>query len=108
MDRFRGLRAGAFHQVADRRIVDELRIREKEMPNDVALADWVKVVQAEKLEEHGERVAFLKSKHGLDHGYGNLVAHSAAGGGATSRGEDPVAAQYEGAKAPLRPAYDQA
>jgi predicted transport protein len=71
-----------------------------------SLADWVKLVQAEKLEKHGERVTFLKSKHGLGHGYANLVAHSVAGGGTPSRGEDPVAAQYEGAKAPLRPAYD--
>ena len=70
------------------------------------LAAWVKLVQAEKLEKHSARVAFLKSKHGLGHGYANLVAHSVAGGGTPSRGEDPVAEQYAGAKAALRPVYD--
>jgi hypothetical protein len=68
---------------------------------------WVKIVQAEKLAKHGEQVAFLKSKHGLGHGYANLVAHSVAGGGTLSRGEDPVAEQYAGAKASLRPIYDK-
>lgn len=70
------------------------------------LAAWVKLVEAEKLEKHSEKVAFLKTKHGLGHGYANLVAHSAAGGGTPSRGDDPVAAQYAGTKAPLRPIYD--
>lgn len=69
------------------------------------LAAWVKLVQAEKFEKHSERVAFLKSKHGLGHGYANLVAHSVAGGGAPSRGDDPVGAQYTGPKAALRPIY---
>lgn len=67
---------------------------------------WVKIVQAENLGKHGENVAFLKSKHGLGHGYANLVAHSVAGGGTLSRGDDPVAEQFTGAKAALRPIYD--
>lgn len=67
---------------------------------------WVKIVQAQKLAKHGEMVAFLKSKHGLGHGYANLVAHSVAGGGTLSRGDDPVAEQFAGAKAALRPIYD--
>ncbi len=67
---------------------------------------WVKLVQAEKLGKHGEMVSFLKSKHGMGHGYANLVAHSVAGGGTFTRGDDPVAEQYAGAKAALRPIYD--
>jgi len=67
---------------------------------------WVRIVQAQKLARHGEMVAFLKSKHGLGHGYANLVAHSVAGGGTLSRGDDPVAEQFAGAKAALRPIYD--
>ena len=67
---------------------------------------WVKVVQAQKLAKHGEVVAFLKSKHGLGHGYANLVAHSVKGGGTLSRGDDPVGEQFAGAKAALRPIYD--
>jgi hypothetical protein len=70
------------------------------------LAAWVKLVRTEKLEKHSAMVAFLKSKHGLGHGYANLVAHSVAGGGAPSRGDDPVAEQYAGVKASLRPIYD--
>lgn len=70
------------------------------------MAAWVKLVQAEKLGRHGEMVSFLKTKHGLGHGYANLVAHSVAGGGTLSRGDDPVAEQYAGAKAALRPIYD--
>ena len=67
---------------------------------------WVRLVQGEKLAKHGEMVAFLKSKHGMGHGYANLVAHSVAGGGTLSRGDDPVAEQYAGAKGGLRPIYD--
>ncbi|MBP6704731.1 MAG: DUF4287 domain-containing protein [Vicinamibacteria bacterium] len=70
------------------------------------MAAWVKLIQAEKLGKHGEMVSFLKTKHGLGHGYANLVAHSVAGGGTLSRGDDPVAEQYAGAKAALRPIYD--
>ena len=70
------------------------------------LAAWVKLVQAAKLDKHGAMVAFLKSKHGLGHGYANLVAHSVLGGGAPSRGDDPVGEQYAGPKAALRPIYD--
>lgn len=71
-----------------------------------SMAEWVKLVQAERLPKHGAMVAFLKSKHGLGHGYANLVAHSVTGGGTLTRGEDPVAEQYGGAKASLRPIYD--
>jgi hypothetical protein len=71
-----------------------------------SLAGWVKLVRAEKLEKHSAVVAFLKSEHHLGHGYANLVAHSAAGGGTPSRGDDPVAEQYGGVKTALRPIYD--
>lgn len=67
---------------------------------------WVKLVQGEKLAKHSEMVSFLKSKHGLGHGYANLVAHSVAGGGTLTRGDDPAADQYAGAKAGLKPIYD--
>lgn len=68
--------------------------------------EWIKLVKAEKFAKHGEVVAFLKAKHGVGHGYANLIAHSVAGGGAPSHGDDPVGEQYAGAKAPLRPIYD--
>jgi len=71
------------------------------------LGAWIKIAKASKRARHGELVAFLKSEHGLTHGYANLVAHrtlkSAAGDAAP---DDLVATQYSGKKAGLRPIYD--
>jgi hypothetical protein len=66
----------------------------------------VRVVEAAKLAKHGERAAFLKTKHGLGHGDANLVAHAVKGGGELMRGHDSVADPYSGAKASLKPIYD--
>ena len=46
-----------------------------------SIDQWMKIVGAQKPEKHGEVVAFLKSKHGVGHGYANLIAHSVKGGG---------------------------
>jgi len=68
------------------------------------LAQWLKLTQARKGEKHGQVVKWLKSEHGLTHGFASLIAHetlkSDAGPG------DLVAAQYAGKKAALRPIYD--
>lgn len=82
-------------------------IRNLEEKTGKSMAAWVKVVEAARLAKHGERVAFLKTRHGLGHGYANLVAHAVAGGGELTRGDDPVAAQYSGSKAGLKPIYDE-
>ncbi len=74
------------------------------------LAQWVKIAKGSKLEKHGQIVKFLKSDHGMTHGFANLVAaeslgsisHPADGGG----GDDLVAGQYAGDKAKLKPIYD--
>ncbi len=71
-----------------------------------SIDQWMKIVGAQKLEKHGDVVAFLKSKHGVGHGYANLIAHSVKGGGAPSHGEDPLGEQFKGPKAVLRPIYD--
>ena len=71
-----------------------------------SIDQWIKVVGASKLEKHGEVVAFLKTTHGVGHGYANLIAHSVKGGGAPSHGDDPLGEQYKGPKAALRPIYD--
>ena len=73
------------------------------------LPQWLKVASASKLSKHGEIVKLLKTEHGMTHGFANLVAHHAlraAGGGAGGASDDPVAAQYAGPKADLRPVYD--
>lgn len=67
------------------------------------LADWLKIINAEGLEKHGQVVAFLKT-HGVTHGFANLIASKAL---ATDQQEDPVAAQYSGPKAGLRPIFDE-
>ncbi|MEK7832506.1 MAG: DUF4287 domain-containing protein [Acidobacteriota bacterium] len=73
-----------------------------------SLEDWVKIAKAAKLEKHGEVVKFLKTDHGLGHGYANLVAHTLKGESEEGKAaaDDPVAAQYSGEKAGLKSIYD--
>lgn len=73
-----------------------------------SLPQWLKIARGAKLEKHGEIVKFLKSEHGMGHGFANLVAHHLkreASGGAPA-GDELVEAQYAGKKADLRPIYD--
>ncbi|MEO0440503.1 MAG: DUF4287 domain-containing protein [Pseudomonadota bacterium] len=70
-----------------------------------ALADWLKIVDSSGLEKHGQIVKYLKTDHGMTHGFANLVASKALN--PESAGEDDlVAAQYDGAKAALKPIHD--
>lgn len=66
------------------------------------LASWKEIVKQAGAEKHGEIVRMLKQKHGLSHGYANLIAHeskrSAAG---HVPADDLVEAQYAGPKADL-------
>jgi hypothetical protein len=67
---------------------------------------WLDQVDQSGLAKHGEKVAFLKSEHGLGHGYANALVHLAtqrAEGGSFE--EDLVEAQYRG-KEQLRPIHD--
>ena len=72
------------------------------------LEAWVALARKQKLAKHGEIVKLLKEKHGMGHGYANLVAQRVLAGDAPAPGgEDLVAAQYTGNKAALRPLYDR-
>jgi hypothetical protein len=73
-----------------------------------SMAEWVALARGSGKPKHGEIVAFLKSEHGIGHGYANLVAHEALqpADGPAPAGDDLVGAQYGGAKAALRPVYD--
>ena len=74
-----------------------------------SLDAWIAIVRREGAGKHGEIVKRLKEKHGVTHGYANLIAHKALGsdaGSAAESGQDLVALQYGGAKAALRPIYD--
>lgn len=69
------------------------------------LADWLKIVGGTGLEKHGQIVKFLKTDHGMTHGFANLVASKVLNPDPASEG-DLVVAQYGGAKAALRPIHD--
>jgi predicted transport protein len=69
---------------------------------------WIRIARDAKLEKHGQIVSFLKSRHGLGHGYANLVTMRALQAGDTpADADDLIEAQYAGAKAPLRPIYEK-
>jgi len=67
------------------------------------LPDWIKIITASDLKKHGQIVKFLKSDHGVTHGFANLIASKALD---TGEETDWVAAQYAGPKAALRPLHD--
>jgi len=66
------------------------------------MPQWIEVVTATGLEKHGEIVAFLKSEHGITHGFANGIALQFTARNQTVDEGDLIASQYEGAKAGLR------
>jgi hypothetical protein len=72
-----------------------------------SLAEWAAVVAASKLDGHQKVLRYLKVKHGVTHGYANLIAlETLRPADAPRDGDALVDAQYAGAKAGLRPIYD--
>jgi hypothetical protein len=72
------------------------------------LDEWLQILKASGVEKFRARIDYLKSEHGLTHGYANMIvlqARQAAEGGPMT-GSDMVDAQYGGAKAALRPIYE--
>jgi len=76
----------------------ENMIKNLEDKTGKTLNEWIKITAAGGLKKHGELVAMLKSKHGLTHGYANLVVHKTLQSDAGSAGddEDLVKMQYKG------------
>ena len=69
---------------------------------------WVRKAKEQKFEKHGQIVKFLKTEHGITHGYANLIAHQVLQSAAAFQDDgDLVAAQYSGDKAALKPIYDK-
>jgi predicted transport protein len=68
------------------------------------LDEWVTIVREQGIEKHGQIISYLKSEHGMTHGYANFVATVALRPPAEDT--DLVAEQYAGAKAALRPIYE--
>lgn len=69
------------------------------------LTEWHRLLGKSGLEKHGQMVSLLKKEHGVTHGFANLIATKFREAGEVPP-TDPVAAQYAGAKADLRPIYD--
>lgn len=70
------------------------------------LKAWIQIVKESGLEKHGQIIKLLKTEHGITHGFANLIAHKARAAGQPAD-TDLVVAQYAGAKADLKPIYDQ-
>ncbi len=69
--------------------------------------EWLSIASKSGFEKHGELIKFLKTDHGLTHGYANLVAHKARQSDAGSAEDsDLLKGQYAG-KETLKPLYDQ-
>ena len=61
----------------------------------------------EQAEQARRDRGLLKAKYGVSHGFANLIAHKAlASDAGSAEGSDLLAAQYAGAKAALKPIYD--
>jgi predicted transport protein len=73
-----------------------------------SLDQWIGIVRKQNIAKHGEIIKFLKEKHGMTHGYANLVAHRARGSnaGSVENKDDLVDRQYQG-KEQFRPLYDK-
>lgn len=89
-------------------MVDKM-IANLEQKTGKTISQWIAIVQKCGEEKHMAKVKFLKEKHGLTHGYANLIAHSAKEGGIPKTADDTAAlviAQYE-KKPNLKPIYDK-
>ena len=71
-----------------------------------SLDEWIVILAQSALDKHGEMVKYLKSEHGVTHGFANfIVTHFRKQ--VEPQVVDLVASQYSGAKANLKPVYDK-
>lgn len=68
-----------------------------------SLDQWKKVLASEPLSKHGEMVKFLKTEHGVTHGFANTISALYRADSSEEK-EDLVALQYKG-KESLLPLY---
>ena len=89
--------------------MEETMIKNLEEKTGKKFSAWIRIVRTSGLSSHGEMMKFLKEKHGLTHGYANLIVHRARGSDSASSvksGVDLVAEQYKGREA-LYPFYQK-
>ena len=82
-------------------------IRNLEEKTGKSLDQWIKTARATKVPKHRELLNLLKAEHGLSYGYANFVALKALAGDEEATDTGLIEAQYSGAKAALRPVYDE-
>ncbi len=87
---------------------DEAMIKNLADKTGKPLGEWTAMIRKSGLSKHSEIVKLLKSKHGVTHGYANLIAHKVMKSDAGSATDDTalIEAQYEGPKAAMRPIYE--
>lgn len=69
-----------------------------------SLVEWKKILKEKDFAKHSEGVKFLKSEHGVTHGFANTIVTLSKDD--NSSAEDLVKAQYEG-KEKLVPIYEK-
>jgi hypothetical protein len=72
-----------------------------------SIDEWAAIARNSGIGKHKQIVEYIKSQHGLTHGYANQIALRALAA-STNEAEsgDPIAEQYAGAKSALKPLYD--
>lgn len=68
-----------------------------------SLEEWTKILKEKSFSKHSEAVKFLKTEHGVTHGFANTIVTLSKGDTATE--DDLVSAQYKGKEA-LLPIYN--
>ncbi|MBF7071803.1 DUF4287 domain-containing protein [Glaciecola sp. MH2013] len=72
-----------------------------------ALDEWLVLCCQRNYSKHGEYLKWLKTEHGVSHGFANLISSKALDAKNGEPKDDPLTLQYSGAKAALKPIYDQ-
>jgi hypothetical protein len=71
-----------------------------------SIDEWTAIVNGMGLDKHGQIVSRLQEDYGLGFGYAGMIAHIARGYG-TQSSDELLDGVFSGAKAGLRPMYEQ-